>query len=139
MASPAVANQFHPGVRGSLLVFLRLEGFAVAALSLALYARTGASWWMFVALWLVPDLSMLGYLQSPCWGARIYNAAHTYVVPIVLGLSALLTRADVLLPFALIWISHIGIDRALGYGLKYSDGFGFTHLGLLGKAKSLQD
>jgi hypothetical protein len=29
--------------------------------------------------------------------------------------------------------AHIGIDRALGYGLKYSTGFGFTHLGRIGK------
>jgi hypothetical protein len=122
--------------RGSVLVFLRLEGLAVAALSLVLYARTGASWWIFATLWLVPDLSMLGYLRSPCWGARIYNAAHTYVVPTALGFSALLLRADLLLPFALIWINHIGVDRLLGYGLKYADGFGFTHLGMLGKQKT---
>jgi hypothetical protein len=30
-------------------------------------------------------------------------------------------------------MAHIGIDRALGYGLKYSAGFGFTHLGRIGK------
>ncbi|MGA9461992.1 MAG: DUF4260 domain-containing protein [Terracidiphilus sp.] len=110
---------------------------AVAALSLVLYARTGASWWLFAALWLSPDLSMLGYLHSPCWGARVYNAVHSYVVPAALGLSAMLLRADMLWPFALIWINHIGVDRFLGYGLKYSDGFGWTHLGLLGKQKSL--
>jgi len=27
----------------------------------------------------------------------------------------------------------LGVDRLLGYGLKYSDGFGFTHLRVLGK------
>jgi hypothetical protein len=123
---------------GSVLTLVRLEALVVAALSFALYARTGASWWMFAALWLAPDLSMLGYLRGSCWGARAYNAAHTYVLPGALGVSALLLRADSLLPFALIWINHIGVDRALGYGLKYADGFGFTHLGLLGKSKSHQ-
>ena len=44
-----------------------------------------------------------------------------------------LLHANALLPFALIWANHIGVDRLLGYGLKYSDGFGFTHLGRLGK------
>ena len=34
---------------------------------------------------------------------------------------------------ALIWLAHIGIDRALGYGLKYEAGFGFTHLGRIGR------
>ncbi len=37
---------------------------------------------------------------------------------------------------SLIWLAHIGIDRALGYGLKYADGFGFTHLGRIGKASA---
>jgi len=112
---------------------LRIEGVAVAAIAAVLYARTGASWWLFAALWLVPDLSMLGYLASPCRGARIYNAFHTYTLPIVLGLSGWFLHAKGLVPFALIWINHIGVDRLLGYGLKYSNGFGWTHLGIKGK------
>lgn len=114
-------------------MLLRLEGLAVGALTFIFYARTGASWALFAGLWLVPDLSMLGYLYRPCWGARIYNAAHTYVVPGVLLVAALLLGAKAQLPIALIWINHIGIDRLLGYGLKYSNGFGWTHLGHHGK------
>jgi len=115
--------------RSTVVLLLRLEGLAVAAITAVLYARTGASWWFFAALWLAPDLSMLGYLTGrPCWGARIYNA-----LPGVLVLAALVTHAHPLVPVALIWINHIGVDRLLGYGLKYSDGFGFTHLGQLGK------
>jgi hypothetical protein len=120
-------------VTGSVLALLRLEGLAVAAVTVVLYARTGAGWWLFAALWLAPDLSMLGYLAGSCWGARCYNAVHTYVVPAALALSALLLNAPALLPFALIWVNHIGVDRLMGYGLKYSDGFGWTHLGRLGK------
>src|SRR6266702_5429886 len=112
---------------------LRMEGLAVAAVSAVLYARTGASWWLFAALWLAPDLSMLGYLGRPCRAARIYNAFHSYVLPITLALSALLLNGKGLLPIALIWINHIGVDRMLGYGLKYSTGFGWTHLGKLGR------
>ena len=111
---------------------LRLEGLAAAALSAVLYARTGASWWLFAALWLTPDLSMLGYLYRPCLGARIYNAIHSYLAPATLALAALLLRSPALLPFALIWINHIGMDRLLGYGLKYPEGFQWTHLGRLG-------
>ncbi|MGH9598657.1 MAG: DUF4260 domain-containing protein [Terracidiphilus sp.] len=115
---------------GSVRILLRLEGLAVAAVSAVLYARTGVSWWLFAALWLAPDLSMLGYLGGyPCRGARVYNAIHTYVVPAVLALSAYLLHADILLAIALIWANHIGVDRLLGFGLKYADGFGFTHLG----------
>jgi hypothetical protein len=38
-----------------------------------------------------------------------------------------------ILLIAMIWLAHIGFDRALGYGLKYASGFGFTHLGRIGK------
>ena len=120
-------------VTGSVSTLLRLEGLVAAVASAVLYTRTGASWWLFAVLWLTPDLSMLAYLKRPCLGARYYNAAHTYLLPGVLGLLGLLLHANVLWPIALIWVNHIGVDRLLGYGLKYSDGFGFTHLGRLGK------
>jgi hypothetical protein len=112
-------------------VFLRLEGLAAVALSAVFYARTGASWWLFAALWLTPDLSMLGYLGGPKLGARIYNAIHSYVTPATLAVTALLLKSPALLPYALIWMNHIGLDRLLGYGLKYPQGFRFTHLGKL--------
>jgi Domain of unknown function (DUF4260) len=118
----------------SVVTLLRLEGLAAAAISAVLYARLGASWWLFAALWLAPDLSMLGYATGrPCWGARIYNAFHTYALPALLALAALALHARGVVPFALIWVNHIGVDRMLGYGLKYSDGFGFTHLGRIGR------
>ena len=120
----------------TVILLLRLEGLAVAAVTVALYARTGASWWLFAALWLAPDLSMLGYLAGPCRGARVYNAFHTYAGPVVLALSALLLHVHGALPVALIWANHIGADRLLGYGLKYADGFGYTHLGRVGRDQS---
>ncbi len=86
-------------------------------------------------MWLAPDLSMIGYLGKPCRGARIYNAFHTYIGPGVLGLMSFLLHAHLLLPVALVWANHIGVDRLLGFGLKYSAGFGWTHLGLAGAAK----
>jgi Domain of unknown function (DUF4260) len=140
MATESLAANQEAAIAAGLVTapvrnILRLEGLAVAALSAVLYARTGASWWLFAALWLAPDLSMVGYLYRPCWGARIYNAIHSYLAPSTLALMALLLRKEALLPFALIWINHIGVDRLLGYGLKYPDGFKWTHLGRLGKAR----
>ncbi len=108
---------------------------AVATLATVFYARTGASWWLYAALFLAPDLSMLGYLAGPNLGARVYNAFHTYITPATLAASALLLHSTKLLPIALIWIAHIGVDRLLGYGLKYPAGFGWTHLGKLGKER----
>jgi hypothetical protein len=124
-----------PSRGSSILFLLRLEGLIVAVATAVLFARTGASWWLF-ALWLAPDLSMLGYLAGPCQGARIYNAFHTYVGPGVLALCSLMPGAHTALPLALIWANHIGVDRLLGYGLKYGDGFGFTHLSRLGKQRA---
>jgi hypothetical protein len=124
--------QATPASMSPVLFFLRLEGLAAAAVSAVFYAHTGASWWLFAALWLAPDLSMLGYLAGPRWGARIYNAFHSYVTPATLAVTALLLRSPAPVPFALIWINHIGVDRMLGFGLKYSNGFGWTHLSKLG-------
>lgn len=122
-----------PAHKSSVVFLLRLEGLAAAIFSAVLYARTGASWWLFAALWLAPDLSMLGYLAGPCRGARIYNAFHSYVTPAALALCALLFHAHTDLAVALIWANHIGVDRLLGFGLKYADGFGYTHLDRPGK------
>jgi len=109
----------------------------VAAGTAALYAQTGASWWLFAALWLAPDLSMLGYLAGSCRGARVYNAFHTYALPAMLGLSAwFLHVRGPLLPVALVWANHIGVDRALGFGLKYAEGFGYTHLDRTGQRQA---
>lgn len=107
----------------------------MAAFSTYLYARTGVSWWLFVALFQAPDLSMLGYFAGPCWGARVYNAIHTYITPAALALCGLLLHERVAVAIAFIWACHIGMDRLLGYGLKYADGFGYTHLGRIGKSK----
>lgn len=124
-----------PQRNSSMTLLLRLEGLVAATAAAILYARTGASWWLFAGLWLAPDLSLLGYLGRPCRAARIYNAFHTYLGPGVLGIVAYLLGAHAMLPVALIWANHIGVDRLLGYGLKYSDGFGWTHLGLIGAAR----
>jgi hypothetical protein len=105
------------------------------ALSSYLYSRTGSSWWIFAALWLVPDLSMLGFLAGPRYGSWSYNAVHSYIAPVAVAFAGLVLHRSDLLPFALIWFNHIGLDRMLGYGLKYPTGFGDTHLGRQGKSK----
>src|SRR5690606_29348552 len=81
----------------------------------------------------VPDISFAGYLAGPKVGAIAYNALHTAIGPIALALAGFALAAPLTLSIALIWLAHIGIDRALGYGLKYPAGFGFTHLGRIGR------
>ena len=122
-------------VTGSACVWLRVEGLAVFLLALCFYQQQHASWLLFIALFLVPDLCMLGYLAGPRVGAAAYNIVHSYLLPLALAALASLDQQPAVLPYALIWIAHIGVDRALGYGLKYSSAFGHTHLGWLGKQK----
>ena len=80
-----------------------------------------------------PDLSFAAYLIGPRIGAIAYNAAHTYLAPVALMTLGFAGEGPLVLSIAMIWLAHIGIDRALGYGLKYPAGFGFTHLGRIGK------
>jgi Domain of unknown function (DUF4260) len=102
-------------------------------LSTALYGRLGDSWWLFTGLFFVPDLSFLAYLYGPRAGATAYNALHTTTGPVLLSLVGFVTAYQPAVGVGLIWLAHCGIDRALGYGLKYEAGFGFTHLGRTGR------
>jgi hypothetical protein len=107
---------------------LRLEGIVVLGAALVLYFDSGYGWLLLVLLFLAPDLSMLGYLGGPALGAATYDVVHTYALPVALGAVGLLTGEDLATLLALVWIAHIGMDRALGYGLKYPSGFKDTHL-----------
>jgi hypothetical protein len=120
-------------VTGGLRTLLRLEGLTLFAGMTLLYAVWGGSWWVYALLFLVPDVSFAACLAGPRAGAIIYNAAHSYMAPMALMTTGFGTDSPLTLSIAMIWLAHIGIDRALGYGLKYSAGFGFTHLGRIGK------
>ena len=120
-------------VTGGLRTMLRLEGLTLFAGMTLLYAVWGGSWWIYAILFLAPDVSFAAYLASPKVGAIIYNAAHSYMVPVTLLTLGFALASPLTLSIAMIWMAHIGIDRTLGYGLKYFAGFGFTHLGRIGK------
>ena len=107
---------------------LRFEGLALFAASVALYFHVDGPWWLLLVLALAPDLSMVGYAAGPRVGAAAYDVAHTTVLPLALGLVGVLADSDVAVQLALIWLAHIGADRALGYGLKYPTRFQDTHL-----------
>lgn len=124
---------------GGVRALLRLEGLALFAGMVGLYALWGGSWWVFAVLFLVPDISFAAYLAGPRVGAIVYNAMHADIMPIALAFYGFAFAAPLTLSVALIWLAHIGIDRALGYGLKYPGGFGLTHLGRIGRAKQAAD
>ena len=107
---------------------LRVEGVALLVLSVLLYRVNGGSWLLFGVLLLAPDLSMLGYLAGPKVGAAIYNTFHTYAMPAVVGALGIIFANPLMVAVALIWFAHIGMDRAVAYGLKYPTSFKDTHL-----------
>ena|ERR1700733_7688888 len=119
-------------VSGGVRILLRLEGLALFAGTTLLYFLWGGPWWLYVVLFL-PDLSFLGYLAGPKIGAWAYNFAHSSIIPLAMLTVGFGFAPPLVLSLALIWLAHIGFDRALGYGLKYSAGFGFTHLGRIGR------
>ncbi|MBV9878344.1 MAG: DUF4260 domain-containing protein [Verrucomicrobia bacterium] len=110
-------------------LLLRIEGALDLALSLIFFEAIHGSWLLFILLVLVPDLAMLGYLRGARLGTVCYNLVHTLVGPFLIVAYAYLTKSLWLLPYALIWTAHIGLDRMLGFGLKYPTRFGDTHLG----------
>lgn len=107
---------------------LHAEGLAVLAAACAVYRHYAFSWLLFAALFLAPDLLMIGYLFGVKSGACIYNLGHTYVAPLALVAVGYLGDWPRLLPLGVIWAAHIGFDRFLGYGLKYETTFKDTHL-----------
>ncbi len=120
---------------GNIRWILRIEGLFLFILSLYIYNFFDYSWTIFIIYFFVPDLSMLAYLINKKVGAISYNIAHSLIgVYIILGLGVVLD-IDLYKMVGLIWLSHIGFDRSLGYGLKYEEGFTFTHLGKIGKSK----
>jgi hypothetical protein len=120
-------------VEGMPRLLLRIEGAALALAAVYMFHRIGGNWWWF-ALILVPDISMAAYFLGTRPGAIAYNATHVTLVPLVLAALGFLLPSFDLLSIALVWAAHIGIDRALGLGLKYGAGFGLTHLGRIGGA-----
>ncbi len=126
-------------VRGGPALILRIEGLAALAAACVAYSKLGGSWGWFAALFLVPDLAMLGYLIGPRVGATSYNTGHSTIGGLALAAMGVVLGSHAMLLGASIWIAHIGFDRMLGYGLKYASAFGDTHLGQAWKKSAAID
>lgn len=107
---------------------LHLEGLAVLIASLYFYYLTNGNWWLFALLLLTPDLSMIGYLKNKKFGAITYNLSHNYVLALLLVLQGFVLQNLLITQLGLILAAHVGMDRMLGFGLKYPSNFKDTHL-----------
>lgn len=107
---------------------LKVEGLAAVVAALAVYFALDGPVWLLVVLALAPDLSMIGYLAGPRVGSATYNVVHTYVLPLSLAGAGVWLGSTLAIQVAAVWTAHIGVDRLVGYGLKYPSGFKDTHL-----------
>ncbi|WP_299434920.1 DUF4260 domain-containing protein [uncultured Aquimarina sp.] len=112
---------------------LQLEELAMLGLGIYLFSLTSFSWWLFLALFLVPDIGMLGYLINNKTGALTYNIFHHKGLAVLLFLAGIYVSNELVQLSGIILFSHASFDRILGYGLKLEKGFKFTHLGEIGK------
>lgn len=109
-------------------ILLRAEGLAAFLASTAVFFSLDGPLWLYLLLALAPDLSMVGYAAGPRVGSYCYNAAHTYVAPLALAGLGLRTGYPLAVLVAAVWAAHVGMDRLVGYGLKFPDSFDHTHL-----------
>ncbi len=107
---------------------LRIEGAAVLLLGGLAYGQIPGNWLAFVVLLLAPDVGMIGYLRDARLGAATYNLLHTYTFPAALLAFWAVAGDLAALSVGLIWAAHIGMDRMIGFGLKYPTAFKDTHL-----------
>lgn len=108
-------------------LFLHLEGLALLASAIVIYSNQQFSWGAFALYLLAPDLAIIVYAVNQRSGQIVYNVVHTTIFPLALAVFSILNTNSLGLQIALIWLAHIGMDRAVGYGFKYPGSFKETH------------
>jgi hypothetical protein len=111
---------------------LKLEELAQFILSIFAFSQLSFAWWWYLALILLPDVSMVGYLINTKVGAVLYNFAHHKAIAIIFYVIGVYLANQNLQLTGIIMFGHSSMDRIMGYGLKYSDSFQNTHLGVIG-------
>jgi hypothetical protein len=114
---------------------LRLEGAVLSTGALIAYSTTDRAWWLVPLTLLLPDLTMIGYLGGTRIGAFLYNLGHSTPIPAAIVAAGWWQDKSLVVALGLVWLAHIGLDRLIGYGLKYEDHFQHTHLGRLGRGR----
>lgn len=114
---------------------LKLEELGQFLLGIFLFNQLDYPWWIFPALLLLPDISMLGYIVNTRIGAVLYNLFHHKLIGILILLIGFWQDISLLSLIGVILFSHSAMDRIFGYGLKFPDDFKHTHLGWIGNKK----
>jgi uncharacterized membrane protein len=112
---------------------IRLEEIAEFFFSIYLFSLLPYAWWVYPVFFFAPDISMIGYAISPQVGAVTYNLVHHKAVSLGLFAAGMLLHIPLLSLIGVLCLGHSSLDRVLGYGLKHTDSFQHTHLGIIGQ------
>ena len=112
---------------------IQLEEAAMFLFGIFLFKQLSFVWWLFPALILLPDISMIGYAAGNKTGAVLYNIVHHKAIALIVYVIGFYLYDETIMLIGIILFAHSGMDRFFGYGLKYFTGFSFTHLGKIGK------
>jgi len=112
---------------------LKLEELLMFILGIYLFSLLEFQWWWFLVLILAPDISMVGYLFGNKIGALAYNIFHHKGLAILIYIAGIYLSLPLCQLIGVILFTHASMDRIFGYGLKYDNGFKYTHLGEIGK------
>jgi hypothetical protein len=112
---------------------LRLEEIALVALAVWLFYDSGLAWWWLPILFVLVDVSMVGYLFGPRAGAATYNFVHHRLLAVIVYVIGALLEQSAVQAVGAVLLLHSAVDRALGFGLKHKDSFQHTHLAQIGR------
>lgn len=112
---------------------IKIEEVAITVASIypISHLNISLSWWVYLLLFFSPDIGILGYTISNKVGAVSYNILHHRGIAIAVAGLGLFYTNDYILLSGLILLAHASFDRIFGFGLKHSNGFKYTHLGVL--------
>lgn len=104
-------------------------------LSCYLFSQLPFAWWWYLALFFVPDISFVAYSVNTKIGAIAYNFLHHKGIAVLTFFIGAFIQNEAVQMVGLVFFGHASFDRIFGYGLKYSDSFNHTHLGMIGNKK----
>lgn len=114
---------------------IKLEELALFLFSVYLFSQLSFAWWVYPLFFFAPDLSIVGYLAGPRFGAVCYNLIHHKAVALATIVLGSFLGATVLSLAGVILLGHSSLDRVLGYGLKTTESFNQTSLGTIGQKR----
>ncbi|MDO5605514.1 MAG: DUF4260 domain-containing protein [Paracoccus sp. (in: a-proteobacteria)] len=118
------------------IIWQRAEGAVIFLTGIWIVAGAGTGpWWWSLLLFFAPDISFAAYALGPRVGAFTYNLVHNYGFGLIVLVGGMVLGLGTAIWLGALWFAHCGLDRMLGYGLKSTRGFSYTHLGRIGRGR----